>query len=95
MGGKGLRQWQVYQRKAYLNSWSMMDRLAHLERENALLRRENDLLRKVREKVLFWLTVAMLTLNFRGLSEFGIVVSWYLRLPISFLPGEATLCEGW
>lgn len=48
VGGKGLRQWQVSQRKAFLNGWSMMDRLTHLESENAQLRKENDLLRKVR-----------------------------------------------
>lgn len=47
VGGKGLRQWQVSQRKAFLNSWSMVDRLSHLETENAQLRKENDLLRKV------------------------------------------------
>lgn len=48
MGGKGLRQWQISQRKAFLNGWSMMDRLTHLESENAQLRKENGLLRKVR-----------------------------------------------
>ncbi|CAM9602998.1 unnamed protein product, partial [Hapterophycus canaliculatus] len=47
VGGKGLRQWQVCQRRAYLNSWSMMDRLMQLEMENAQLRKENDILRKV------------------------------------------------
>lgn len=47
VGGKGLREWQVLKRKAYLNSWSMMDRLAHLERENALIKKELVMLRKV------------------------------------------------
>ena len=46
IGGKGLRQWQVCQRKAFLNSWSMVDRLAQLERENAELRKENNKLLK-------------------------------------------------
>lgn len=47
VGGKGLRQWQIAQRKAFLNGWSMMDRLTFLEYENARLIKENDLLRKV------------------------------------------------
>lgn len=48
MGGKGLRQWQVCQRKAYLNSWSLVERLTRLEKENAQLRKENNLLRKAK-----------------------------------------------
>lgn len=46
MGGKGLRQWQISQRKAFMNGWSMIDRLTHLEDENANLRKENNLLKK-------------------------------------------------
>lgn len=48
VGGKGLRQWQVCQRKAYLNSWSLVERLTQLEKENAQLRKENNLLRKAK-----------------------------------------------
>lgn len=49
IGGKGLRQWQVCQRKAFLNSASMVDRLAQLEKENAQLRKENKLLKQVKK----------------------------------------------
>lgn len=48
MGGQGLKEWQRVKCRAYENSWSLVERLAELERENALLRRENDMMRKVR-----------------------------------------------
>eukprot|EP00752_Nemacystus_decipiens_P001895 g1825.t1 len=48
VGGNGLRQWQVCQRKAYLNSWSLVERLTQLEKENAQLKKENNRLRKMK-----------------------------------------------
>ena len=85
VGGKGLRQWQIAQRKAFLNGWSMVDRLSHLETENAQLRKENDLLRKVFFRFGSCFVVCVVGVCVAGLGWVGGVTRWYRRQAFLFL----------